>query len=191
LTAESANVSSEVEGEAQSDGDQLTISLIYRDLKVEFSGGPGTVLQSINSFIAKQIPEISLARKLALNFSAKDLVDKFQNFVKITPEGARVWSGERKFSDKELVALQLVAQRIASETLDASSGNPHLSSMTLSELQETTSLNPKSLSSRLSELAKLGLVQRDNSEEGTTFRITTQGIDWLVNTLSRKQQQVK
>ncbi len=180
-----------MEGEAQSDGDQLTISLIYRDLKVEFSGGPGTVLQSINSFIAKQIPEISLARKLALNFSAKDLVDKFQNFVKITPEGARVWSGERKFSDKELVALQLVAQRIASETLDASSGNPHLSSMTLSELQETTSLNPKSLSSRLSELAKLGLVQRDNSEEGTTFRITTQGIDWLVNTLSRKQQQVK
>ena len=53
-----------------------------------------------------------------MNFSTKDLVDKFKDYVKITPEGPRVWNQERKLSDKELVGLQLVAQRIASETRD-------------------------------------------------------------------------
>ncbi|MHB8567814.1 MAG: hypothetical protein ACYC7D_11260 [Nitrososphaerales archaeon] len=160
----------------------LSVSVTFGDIKAEFSGDPNTVLHSMNSFLAKEIPDISLAKKLSLNFSAKELVDLFQKYVKITPEGPRVWSNpERKYSDKEIVALQLVAQRIAAETIGANAP-----SMTLGALQDTTALNPKSLSSRLSELAKTGFVVRENSDEGTTFRITTQGIDWLAATLAKK-----
>jgi len=160
---------------------RLSVTIVLGDSKAEFSGSPEVVLQSVNSFISKQIPEMDLARKLSMNFSTKDLVEKFRDFVKITPEGPRVWNQERKLSDKELVGLQLVAQRIASETREDISP-----SMTLNGLQETTSLNPKSLSSRLSEMTKAGFVTRETNDEKTQFRITTIGVDWLSGLLSKK-----
>ena len=160
------------------------MSIAYGEVKTEFSGSPEAVLHSVNSFLSKTVPQLSLAQKLSISFSLSDLISRFQEFVKITPEGPRVWSGERKFSDKELVALKLVAQRIAGETAPATH-----SSLSLAQLQELTALNPKSVSSRLSELSKSGLVTRETSENGsgTSFRITTQGIDWLSNALSKKQ----
>ncbi|HVB11933.1 MAG TPA: hypothetical protein VNE86_02275 [Nitrososphaerales archaeon] len=160
---------------------RLTVSIVLGEAKAEFSGSPEVVLQSVNSFITKQIPEMDLAHKLSMNFSTKDLVEKFRDFVKITPEGPRVWNQERKLSDKELVGLQLVAQRIASETREGITP-----SVTLNGLQEATSLNPKSLSSRLSEMTKARFVSRESNDEKTQFRITTIGIDWLSGLLSKK-----
>ena len=160
---------------------KLVVSITMGDAKAEFSGSPEIVLQSVNSFILKQVPEIDLARRLSMNFSTKDLVEKFKDYVKITPEGPRIWNQERKFSDKELVALQLVAQRIASETREGVS-----SVMSLALLQETTTLNPKSLSSRLSEMTKTGYVSREATDEKTQFKITTTGIEWLSGLLAKK-----
>ena len=154
---------------------RLSVTIVLGDSKAEFSGSPEVVLQSVNSFISKQIPgDGSWQVRLSMNFSTKDLVEKFRDFVKITPEGPRVWNQERKLSDKELVGLQLVAQRIASETREDISP-----SMTLNSLQETTSLNPKSLSSRLSEMTKAGFVTRETNDEKTQFKITTIGVDWF------------
>jgi len=161
--------------------DRLVVSVSLGETRAEFSGSPEIVLQSINSFISKTIPEIDLARKLTMNFSAKDLVEKFQNFVRITPEGPRVLSEQAKLSDKEVVGLQLVAQRIASETRSGSS--PWL---TLFNLQERTSLVPKTLSSRLSELSKAGYVTKEIVDEKSQFKISTIGIDWLSKLLSKK-----
>ena len=79
--------------------------------------------------------------------------------------------------------MQLVAQRIASETRV---GEPD--SMTLNSLQETTSLNPKSLSPRLSELSKAGFVTRETIEDKTKFRMTTIGIEWLSTVLNRTRK---
>ena len=41
----------------------LTVSIAFGDIKTEFSGSPEAVLQSVNSFLAKAIPELSLAKK--------------------------------------------------------------------------------------------------------------------------------
>lgn len=161
--------------------DRLVVSVSLGDNKAEFSGTPEIVMQSINSFISKTVPEIDLARKLAMNFSTKDLVEKFQNFVRITPEGPRVLSDQAKLSDKEMIALQLVAQRIASETRPGAS--PWLS---LSNLQERTSLIPKTLSSRLSELSKSGYVTKEVADEKSQFKVSTVGIDWLSGVLGKK-----
>ena len=139
------------------------------------------MLHSINSFIAKQLPAYDVARTLSLNYSLKELIEKFQEYIKITPEGPRVWSQEKKLSDKELIGLQLVGQRISYD-----SGRTSSDSATLNELQESTALNPKSLSSRLSELNKVGHVSREPKESGAAFKITTQGIFWLSQTLSKK-----
>jgi DNA-binding HxlR family transcriptional regulator len=61
--------------------------------------------------------------------------------------------------------------------------------MSLSEIQSATALNPKSVSSRLSELVKTGYVLRDNTKNGieaVLYRITTLGIHWLNSALSKK-----
>ncbi len=171
---------------------KLTVSISFGELKTDFSGEPEAVLRSVNEFISRQIPELQLAKKLLVRFGPRDLVEKFGEYVKLTPEGPRVWSNDYKYSDKELVALQLVAQKIGYETSYSSySGSPRLSSLTLSELQQLTGLNPKSLSSRLSELSKTGYVLKETVEGESRFSITTQGIDWLANVLERKGKQTK
>ncbi len=161
--------------------EKLTVSISLGAARAEFSGSAEIVMQSINNFISKNIPEIDLAKKLSMNFSTKDLVEKFKDYVKITPEGPRVWAEGAKLSDKEVVALQLVAQRIASETKDGSS--PWLS---LTTLQEATSLNPKSLSSRLSEMSKAGYVTKQTIDDKSQFKISTVGVEWLSNLLTKK-----
>jgi hypothetical protein len=162
----------------------LNVTVSLGEARAEFSGTPEIVLQSVNNFVSKNVREINLARKLSMNFSTKDIVDKFQDFVRITPEGPRVWAQDGKLSDKELVGLQLVAQRVAAETQQSIAP-----SLSLNALQEVTSLNPKSLSSRLSEMTKSGYVAKDTVEEKSQFRITTIGIEWLSNLLSKKAKQ--
>ena len=67
--------------------EKLTVSISLGAARAEFSGSAEIVMQSINNFISKNIPEIDLAKKLSMNFSTKDLVEKFKDYVKITPEG--------------------------------------------------------------------------------------------------------
>ena len=101
--------------------------------------------------------------------------------MKITPEGPRVITEGKKLTDKEFVALQLIACKLANEL-----GKIDSVDISIQDLQVATALNPKSLSSRLSELAKVGYVQKDNSDTGVKYRITTQGIHWLNSILSKK-----
>jgi DNA-binding MarR family transcriptional regulator len=110
--------------------------------------------------------------------------------VKITPEGPRVIPelGDAregmKLSDKEMVMLQLVASKIAKDL-----GKVQNDGMQLSEIYNATSINPRSVSSRLSELVKAGYVSRENPKDDidyVIYKITTQGIHWL-NSVIRKR----
>jgi predicted transcriptional regulator len=79
-----------------------------------------------------------------------------------------------------MVALQLVAARIAKDT-----GKAQDDAMQVSEIQSATALNPKSISSRISEMVKAGHVARDEKEQGK-YRITTAGIHWLNSIVEKK-----
>ncbi|MEM2211199.1 MAG: winged helix-turn-helix transcriptional regulator [Nitrososphaerales archaeon] len=159
----------------------LNVVVNYGDLKVEFSGDPEIVLRSINDFLAKQIPALTLAKKIMVNYSINDLINMFGEFIKITSEGARVWRGEWKLSDRDLIALQLIASKMGYEI-----GQLKDPSLSLAEIQALTNLNPKSISSRLSELVKMGYVARESTDQGFRYKITTQGIYWMNNVISKK-----
>jgi len=163
------------------DKNTLNVILTYGQVKVEFTGTPEAVLSSITNFLSKQIPTFDLAHSMSVSYSLTDLVKMFGNYVKITPEGPRVWIEEHKLSDKDIVALQLVAARIGKETGRATS-----SSLTLAELQSLTRLNPKSISSRISEMSKQGYVEKETTDQGVRYKITTQGIYWLNGVLTKK-----
>jgi DNA-binding transcriptional ArsR family regulator len=170
--AESRIVSSERE---------LSISVSYGDARVEFSGSPEVVMRSLHEFVSKVVPNMDLARTITVNYSLNDLIQMFKDYVRITPEGPRVWTQDRKRSDRDVILLQLVAARIASL-----SGKSSSEAMSVGEIEAATGLYPKTISSRLSELTKSALVERVDTQGGGKYRIATVGINRLGEQLSKK-----
>jgi hypothetical protein len=159
----------------------LSITVSYGDVKVDFSGPPDMVMRSLHEFVSKVIPDVDLARAITANFSLNELIQMFKDYVRITPEGPRVWAGDRKLSDREVILLQLVAARAANQT-----GKVSTDAMGVSEIEGATGLYPKTISSRLSELTKLGQVERIDSEGGGRYRITTVGLHKVHEQLTKK-----
>jgi predicted transcriptional regulator len=165
---------------SQADND-VDVIVTIGDVRVEFSGSAETVTASVLNFLHKQVPSMDLARKILLNYSAQELIEAYSHVIKITPEGPRViLDTDVKLSDKDIVALQLVAARIAKDL-----GKLQDNAMQVSDIHAATALNPKSISSRISELVKAGHVARDEKEP-SKYRITTAGIHWLNSTIAKK-----
>ena len=113
-----------------------------------------------------------------------------KHIIKITPEGPKVLPnlGEihnKKFSDKEIVMLFLLGSKIAFEL-----GKTFEKASPISDIQASTNLNPKSISSRLSELVKVGYVtksvNKETQTESVVYAITTIGIKWLNDIITKK-----
>ncbi len=165
-----------------SEAETLTVTIRFGDVTAEFKGSPETVVNSIQMFIAKHIPQLDLARKISISYSLAEVIQMFQDRIKITPEGPRIWPAGSDLSDKEIVGLQLVAAKIGHE-----SGRLPSALLSPAEIQSSTGLNAKSISSRLSELSKTGHVMKETTDKGVGYRITTQGIAWLHQVLSKRQ----
>jgi predicted transcriptional regulator len=164
-----------------SQAENINVTVIVGDVRVEFSGSAEYISSSVMNFLSKHVPSIDLARKILLNYGAQELIEIYSNLIKITPEGPRViQDSDNKLSDKDMVALQLVAARIAKEL-----GRLQDDSMQVSEIHTATTLNPKSISSRISEMVKAGHVSRDE-KEASKYRITTSGIHWLNSIVTKK-----
>jgi predicted transcriptional regulator len=159
----------------------VSVSVTVGDVKVQFSGTADSVMASVFNFLSKQVPSMDLAKRISLNYEATELIGRYAHLVKITPEGPRVIpDADARLSDKDMVALQLVSARIAKDT-----GKAQDDAMQVSEIQSATALNPKSISSRISEMVKAGHVARDEKEPGK-YRITTAGIHWLNSIVEKK-----
>jgi predicted transcriptional regulator len=154
----------------------LSVSIQLNEIKVQFSGEPENVLLSTINFLTKNIPELRLAQKISLNYSVSELIDILPNLGEIH---------NKKFSDKEIVMLYLLGSKIAFEL-----GKTPEKSSPISDIQVTTNLNPKSISSRLSELVKVGYVTKSVNKEIPTetvvYGITTIGIKWLNDVMNKK-----
>lgn len=164
---------------------ELSIAVKYGDASVQFSGSPEVVMRSLHEFVSKVIPNMDLARTISVNYSLNDLIQMFKEFVRVTPEGPRVWTQDRKLSDRDVILLQLVAARISSL-----SGKAQSDAMGVSEIETATGLYPKTISSRLSELTKAAQVERVDSDAGGKYRITTVGTSRLGELLTKKLRPV-
>jgi len=160
---------------------ELLVSVTYGDSSVQFSGPPEVVMRSLHEFVSKVIPNMDLARAISVSYSLNDLTQMFKDYVRITPEGPRVWTQDRKLSDRDVILLQLVASRIAHL-----SGKAGVDAMGVSEIEAATGLYPKTISSRLSELTKSAHVERVDSDQGGKYRITTVGTSRLGEQLTKK-----
>jgi hypothetical protein len=164
-----------------SQAESVNVTVTVGDVKVQFSGSADSVMASVMSFLAKQVPSMDLAKKISLNYSAQELIETYSHLIKITQEGPRVIpDSDARLSDKDMVALQLVAGKIAKDLARVQDD-----AMQVADMHAATALNPKSISSRISEMVKAGHVARDEKEPGK-YRITTAGIHWLNSTIAKK-----
>lgn len=159
----------------------LSVKVSYGEASVEFSGPPEVVIRSLHEFVSKVVPNMDLARTISVNYSLNDLIQMFRDYVRVTPEGPRVWTQDKKLSDRDVIQLQLVAARISSL-----SGRGESDSMGVGEIEQATGLYPKTISSRLSELTKTANVERVDSESGGKYRVTTVGVSRLGEQLAKK-----
>jgi hypothetical protein len=104
---------------------------------------------------------------------------------------------KKKWSLKELIALRLIASRIANG-LGITQEDEGLQ---IYEIEYATQANSKSVNSRLSEMIKSGYVIKDlkfdstagvgeggrEEKPSTIYTITTTGIHWLVESYDRQQ----
>lgn len=157
------------------------MSVSYGETKVQFSGSPDVVMRSLHEFVSKVVPNLDLARTISVNYSLNDLIQLFKDYIRITPEGPRVWSQDKKLSDRDLILLQLIAARTSSL-----SGKAASEAMSVAEIQAATGLYPKTISSRLSELTKQTQIERIDTEGVGRYRIATVGIHRLSEQLSKK-----
>lgn len=160
---------------------ELHVSVSYGEAKLEMSGSPEVVMRSLREWVSKEVPNMDLARAISVNHSLNDLIQMFRDFVRVTPEGPRVWVQDKKLSDRDVIMLQLVAARIANL-----SGKSSADAMGVGDIEAATGLYAKTISSRLSELTKSANVERLDSEQGGKYRITTVGASRLWEQLSKK-----
>lgn len=204
--------------------EDVSVSIATQDIKVKFKGPLQSVLKSTLEFFLKEFPEVDLGRKISLNYDTHHLIEEYSRLIKISPEGVRVLvqpdtsssaytseekstneSGlkddrvveeehEGKWTIKEIIGIQLVASRIAKDR-----GIIQDEGMKIPDIVSATNANPKSLTSRLSEMIKSGFVTKDlkflpesaaegKEEPSTIYRITTVGIHWLNNTIDKKRK---
>ena len=158
---------------------EVRVHVNFDGFEADIIGSPEEVAVSFNRLMTQQIPTLELAKTLVLNYSLAELTNIFQDYVRMTPEGPRVVT-DAKLSDKLRIALQLVSVKIGFEAAKISSDKA-----TLQDLERFTGLNPKSISSRLSEMTKAGHADRLSSENGVFYFITTAGVNWLAKSLGK------
>jgi hypothetical protein len=205
--------------------ENVSVSITTQSINVQLKGPLQSVIKSTLDFFIKQFPEVDPARKISLDYDTNFLVKRYAKLIKISSEEVQVLvqpetsstdimeetlpnklglkevkvSGdysktklEAKWSVKEFIALELVASRIAKGL-----GIIQHEGMKISDIESATKANPKSVTSRLSEMIKSGYVTKDlrfstetvaegKEEPSTIYRITTFGIHWLNNIIDKK-----
>jgi len=159
---------------------QVKVDVEYGSIKATFTGDVNSIYETVSRFLAKNLPELDLAKKIQLKYDVKDLIDNFSDYIRITEEGPRVISGE-SLSLKHKIAMQLVAAKLS---YLLSSGQS--SGLSIQEISSYIGASSKSVSSRLSELVKEGHVERISNEKGNLYMITTTGIMWLIDSIKQK-----
>ena len=149
------------------DTDNLTVHIIYKDLEQTFSGKPEDVWASINKFFNQLLPTFEIAEKLVLHVDLQNLVSQCEGLIAFSPEGPNLLIPRDKLTDNETLSLLLLAAHIGSKI-----GKTQKEVLSKDTLQAKLGKDMKITSTRLGELTKSEMVRKTDADE---YRITTFG----------------
>ncbi len=156
--------------------ERLRILIQIGELRAEAEGTVEEVLRFVSSFIGQHLPAYSLARRLASGPDLSKLVDSLQDYIAYSEgEGLYIKPTARILSIPQRTLLFLAKKRI-----EGLMGLSEKSSAGVVELAEALGVNTKTITARLAELVREGLVQRVERGE---YQITMPGLEELINRL--------
>ncbi len=163
-------------------GERLRVLIEMGELKAEAEGTAEEVLRFVSNFIGQHLPAYSLARRLASGPDLTKLVDALQDYIAYSEgEGLYIKPTARILSNPQRILLYLAKKRIESLM-----GLSERGSAGVPELVAALGVGGKTVTARLTELARDGLVQRVERGE---YQITMAGLEELLNRLKTPGQE--
>jgi hypothetical protein len=159
-------------------GQPLEVTIKYGTLEKKITGPPEQVAQEVFSFLAKNIPELELASRLALSVDIKELAQACEGILAVTPEGVVITVPLESLADRELILLHLAKARIAQML-----GKSDKDFVQSADLIAATKLTSGTVAGRLSELCDKTLAERKGKGE---YRATTLGLHIFRETILPK-----
>lgn len=162
--------------------ERLRIIIQMDELRAEAEGTVEEVLRFVLSFIGQHLPAYSLARRLASGPDLAKLVDALQDYIAYSEgEGLYIKPTSRTLSNPQRILLYLAKKRI-----EGLMGLSEKNSADVNELAENLGVNAKTITARLAELVREGLVQRVERGE---YLVTMTGLEELINRLKTPGQE--
>ncbi len=156
----------------------LKVHLKYGDLEADFEGDPLEVKEQVMLWLDKVVPGMRLASTLFIEPDYKALSEKLSRVAKATMDGEIVLLEE---ADGLSMQLKILSALGLSKVLHVS-GLRREESMTLDQLSSIVVSTPKSVSSRLSELRSMGLVEKVGGKP-VRYKISLRGLLYLLEKL--------
>ena len=164
-------------------GYQLNVSIRYGSIEKKIEGPPEEVGKAVVSFLTSVVPQLELASRLVLSVDLSRIAKACEGIVAITPEGVVVTVPVGSLSDRELLLLHLVKEKIAEMT-----GKSKNDTVQAASLITATKRSGGTVAGRLSELCAESLAERKGKGE---YRITTLGLhifeDQVLSKLRKSQ----
>jgi hypothetical protein len=148
--------------------EEIQVHLKYKELEQQFSAEPQEAWLLIQQFFKDFIPSFEIAQKLWLSIDIQQLAKDLEGIAVFSSDGANLLVPKNKLTDNEALSLWLTAYYLGNKL-----GMVNSDVLSKDELQLKLGKSGKITSTRLGELVKNGLVQKNSDEK---FRMTTMGV---------------
>ncbi|MBS7659585.1 MAG: hypothetical protein QXR17_04840 [Candidatus Bathyarchaeia archaeon] len=154
----------------------ITIHVKYCDLEKTFTGNINEVWLAVNKFFSELIPAFEMAKALTLKMDLSELVEACKGIVGFIENKPYLLVSKVKLTDNETLAIHLLAAYVGHKL-----GVLNTDSMSREELQSRLGKSGKITSTRLGELIKMGIVEKnpDGDYRLTGFGVVQMQREWL------------
>ncbi len=146
---------------------KIKVQIEWGDIKHTAEGDLETVIREVMAFVARVLPNYSLASKLTFSPDYSSMVDDLSETVNLTPEGEVVLL-KPEMSAESSIGLVLLAARVANAV-----GTRPTVDMSPDMISRAIGKAVKTVRNTLAMLVKTGIVER--TADGN-YKLTMQGI---------------
>ncbi|MCS7117785.1 MAG: hypothetical protein NZ957_03265 [Thaumarchaeota archaeon] len=158
---------------------RIRVTIEHQNFQTSIEGDPEGVIRAVNAFFDKVLPTYSLAKRLAVNVSAEEVIKALEGYV--------VYDRSIGFVHKPTVhsfpAADQILALLATKWLENVLGLREQSAVPLKALSEALGLKRGTLTAALTELKRSGYVK---SAERGDYEITKHGLQALVERLGER-----
>lgn len=154
----------------------LTVHVKYGDLEKTFTGNLNDVWLAVNKFFGELIPAFEIAKALTLKIDLNELAEACRGIISFIENKPFLLISKGKLTDNETLAINLLAAYLGHKL-----GMLDTDSMSREELQNRLGKSGKITSTRLGELIKMGIVEKNpnGSYRLTGFGVVQMQREWL------------